>query len=1680
MDVFDLVAKISLDSSEYNKGLSDAGSKMSAFGEVFKANLASDIISKGFDTLVDGTKKAVSGLASLVNESQSAFGEYEQMVGGVQKLYGNMGKSLEQYASDAGKSTDEVKGEWQSLEDAQNLVLNNAKNAYKTAGMSANEYMENATQFSASLISSLGGDTQKAAEQTEVAMKAISDNVNTFGSNMEDVTNAFKGFSKQNYTMLDNLKLGYGGTKEEMERLIDDANTYAASIGQASDLSIKSFSDIVTAVELIQEKQNIAGTTAREATTTLQGSFGMMQAAWENLKTSIGSGEDLSDNIHNMVETIVGYTDEAGKHVNGYLDNLLPVISRSLDGIGELVKQAAPIIEKELPGIIEKLVPPIITAVGTLVKTVAKSLPGIFKAIKNTVTNSFGELIDFDEIVDTINDLLNSITEYLENNREKIVEMVKTLVSGLADAVTKLAPSFVEVALTIVSVLGDALISSIPTIIEKLPEFVEGLMNAIADAFKNASPAGKAAIGVALASVLGSGISEAGTLISGAGSKLSAISDMFSGLSKAKDGAKKGADVIKSTAASLEGTDKAVSKIPNPKDVAKGLADAAIIIGGTVGLVTAIGGFMQIPNIDKVMTDGLDAVKKTFTGIAEVAVPIGTAGAAIVAMGALVSPATAAKGLADMAIIIGGVEGVITAIGALMSVPGFSEFLATGMASTVAVFTGLHEIAVPLGEFTALIVALGFVSPAGVLSGLAGFALVIGGLEGVLAALGALSQIPGFDWIINEGGQELIKLGEILGGFAGSLVEGAISEVSNALPKVGENLAGFMEAATPFFTGLSGVNSDTLTAAKNLADAMLVLTAADVLNGLTSWFTGGSSFVDFGKQLADFGPYFKQYADSVKGINADTVTASSSAAKSLAEMAKSLPNEGGLVSLFTGDNGIDKWGEKLPEFGKKMKEYSDAVTGLDADAVTASANAAKSLSELSSNLPNSGGVAGFFAGNNDLDAWSEQLPDFGKHMKDYATNVAGINEGVVTSSANAAKSLSELSKNLPNSGGVAGFFAGNNDLGTWSEQLPTFGKNFKSYSDKVSNINIDAVNEGSAALKTLISAAEGIPKDGSTGIADKLSAYFDSMSDTLDTAASDLRKKLSDIASESMTNALAIGKAIVDGTWKGIKDNKDTFYSNVEDFFSGVVKSAKKKLGIHSPSTVMRDEVGRNLVLGLAKGIDISKKAAENAAVAMAEDTAKAAGETVEEKVKTFDDYVAEEAESLRESLYEDLETTLEHYETYHEMALADEVDYWDEARQLFEEGTEERYKADKKYFEKKKELDEEYEDAQKSLQERLAEAEKTFQDSIDKTTEKLKERKEEILSQFSLFEEFTGGEATTMDELTYNLSTQVNGLEVFNSGLDSLTDKLSVFEGTDLEGAADELLSTITEKGASANGELQALISAGTEQLTAYLDLMRQRDELAEEQAEKELLPELDEEKRDAYMQFFTDMEEAYEEYGDKMEELGTTSATQSEKVSTSASTMKTNVVARLGEMKSETDTQMNAIYEKVSGTLSGLASSASGWGSDLVSNFASGITSALPQLDSAISELAGKVKDVVGFSEPKEGPLSDFHTYAPDMVDLFASGIRDNAYKINDAIAENITLGEHDYSDAFGGSVSFGSSYGGADGSTLGVIVSLLQQYLPGIGNINIDGRTLVRRTAPAMNEELARINGRSMAFA
>lgn len=337
MNLLDLMVKVGIDDQVTGKLGSLASSAKGALGTAAKAATAA-------------AAAAVAGVGVVGKAALDSYASYEQLVGGVDKLFGDASKQLQQYAAEA----------------------------YETSGMSANQYMEQATSFSAALIQSLGGDTAKAAEQADVAMRAMSDNANVFGSQMEDIQNAFQGFAKQNYTMLDNLKLGYGGTKEEMQRLIDDANAYAESIGQASDLSIDSFSDIVTAIQLVQEQQGIAGTTAREAATTIEGSVNMAKAAWANWLTELGKDNaDMAALTEQLVDSIAA---AAG--------NIVP-------RLGIIVGTAV----GTLPGLVMEVGPELGAALSdtlsTAFDTAKESLPEGIAGVVGAVGEKLGELVGF-------------------------------------------------------------------------------------------------------------------------------------------------------------------------------------------------------------------------------------------------------------------------------------------------------------------------------------------------------------------------------------------------------------------------------------------------------------------------------------------------------------------------------------------------------------------------------------------------------------------------------------------------------------------------------------------------------------------------------------------------------------------------------------------------------------------------------------------------------------------------------------------------------------------------------------------------------------------------------------------------------------------------------------------------------------------------------------------------------------------------------------------------------------------------------------------------------------------------------------------------------------------------------------------------------------------------------------
>lgn len=360
MNLLDLFIKIGVDDK--------ASSKIDAIASKVTGTLgnAAGLAAKG---VAAGVAAVTAATGAITKSSLDAYAAYEQNVGGIQKLFGNMGKSLQDYAAMNGATVEEVSSKWQALEDAQNKVFGNAANAYKTAGVSANQYMEQVTGFSAALITSLGNDTQKAAQYADIAMTNMSDNANTFGTDMESIQWAYQGFAKANYTMLDNLKLGYGGTKEEMQRLIADASKLTdvqKKLGVTVDGTSMSFDNIVAAIDVMQTSMQISGitaeqaaelvasgamteeeafmamgTTAREAATTIEGSVNMMKAAWENWLTGLGDSDaDMAQLTDNLVESFETAAENVVPRVAIILGTLLGSVPGIVAEVGPVAAQA--------------------------------------------------------------------------------------------------------------------------------------------------------------------------------------------------------------------------------------------------------------------------------------------------------------------------------------------------------------------------------------------------------------------------------------------------------------------------------------------------------------------------------------------------------------------------------------------------------------------------------------------------------------------------------------------------------------------------------------------------------------------------------------------------------------------------------------------------------------------------------------------------------------------------------------------------------------------------------------------------------------------------------------------------------------------------------------------------------------------------------------------------------------------------------------------------------------------------------------------------------------------------------------------------------------------------------------------------------------------------------------------
>ena len=431
---------------------------------------------------IAGVAAAGTAIGTITKFSVDAYATYEQMVGGVETLFGAQGMSLSEYAASVGQTTAQVKDKYDELIQAQNLVMDNAAKAYQTAGLSANEYMNTITSFAASLKQSTSNEVE-AAKVANQAVIDMADNANKMGTNMQDIQNAYQGFAKQNYTMLDNLKLGYGGTKTEMERLLSNAEKLTGVHYDISNLS-----DVYNAIHVIQENLGITGTTAKEAATTIDGAISMTKASWENLMTG------MADSEQDIGPLLTQFTSSIGT----LAENIVPKIKQTFDALPQALVQVVP----QLIKIVIDLAPSLINAAMTLISGLVTALPGMLEPIFSEITDLFNQIPKFLEgsvnVVDSFlksvdsgmpsviakgMEIMTSLVNSIVNSLPLIVQMGAKIVDGLGSSISANMPSFLSRFLDILIQLSQSILTNLPVLagvgMKMIFYLVQGLMNSL-------------------------------------------------------------------------------------------------------------------------------------------------------------------------------------------------------------------------------------------------------------------------------------------------------------------------------------------------------------------------------------------------------------------------------------------------------------------------------------------------------------------------------------------------------------------------------------------------------------------------------------------------------------------------------------------------------------------------------------------------------------------------------------------------------------------------------------------------------------------------------------------------------------------------------------------------------------------------------------------------------------------------------------------------------------------------------------------------------------------------------------------------------------------------------------------------------------------------------------------------
>ena len=1104
-DAFKQLKKIA--STSFGKTVSGLKSITTTLGKVGLA--AGKVLAKGIAA-------GVAGVGALVYKAVTNYADYEQLVGGVDTLFKDSSGTVQKYADEA----------------------------YKTAGLSANDYMSTVTSFSASLIQSLGGDTGKAAELSNMAIIDMADNANKMGTDMGSIQDAYQGFAKQNYTMLDNLKLGYGGTQEEMKRLLKDAEAIS---GVHYDIS--SYADVVSAIHVIQENMGIAGTTSKEAGETISGSFASMKAAWGNTLTSlILGGDDFDRNVDNLVESAKTF----GK-------NIMPAILKGLEGVGSLIEELCPIIEENLPTIVDTLLPPLIKAATSLVKGLIIALP---------------------DIVSTIID--------------EIPEILQQVWAGISEA------------------FGD-----VPGI-SKVGEFFGKLQTFFTDNSDTIKKLVPAALGLVVAFKLFN--------------KVKGISGLFG--SSGKGG---GGGGFFSSLANMK-----------PTVALKGMANLAIILGGLGILAAAVmwaAPYMAQLSDAKSLTEVLVVISAV--GL------IGTAMSSLAGKVGNIPVATVSKGLANIAIALVGM-GALTAV--LMWLAPYMAQL-SDMQTTFKILIIIGAVGLVGSALAGLAGLIGAIPITAVLTGLANIALALGGFSAIVVAFGALTQIDGFTEFLSKGGEVLAEICRIIGEMAGSIIGGLAEGITNSLPAIGENLSAFATSLQPMFDTFAGVDAAGLS---DFAGALAAFIGVIAGEKIVSVITGGIDYADLGNKLSTMATSLSTFFSTIMTFPDGSFEKATALFNCLAGIS-SMPKEGGVVGWFEGEVDYTKMATGLNALAGAAGAFTTIQTIPD-EAFTKMSGLFECLAGISS-LPKDGGVVGWFQGEvnfANIASGIQMLASAG--MITALTAIAALPENAFTGLKSMFDALAGI-KAMPKEGGIAGWFSGDSSTGLTNvaSQLPGVATNIasffanlggrtdftpiKSLFDTLSSIKIDSdaaegtglFGLGASALEsmgtglsnfatnaaTFFSKINNLNLANLTGFFAALSTVGDlpttlaSLDTSIGTALSNMvtttETKMGEMATAisnglttitGMMDATATamytsGAAIMDGLNNGMLSKQETLVATATAMAAAIQSAFDVELDINSPSKVMEGkgmDTAMGQVVGMQKGIPYVESAAQDVA----------------------------------------------------------------------------------------------------------------------------------------------------------------------------------------------------------------------------------------------------------------------------------------------------------------------------------------------------------------------------------------------------------------------------------------------------------------------------------------------------